>query len=121
MTPKIRVSPAATRNSVALSCTPLRNCSTRRVIAGEDRVSGWAPGACVLHLAGLGIGVALGLEDPAARLQRKLTVAALHHLQGKPVLDGMLVGAEGECAAHRLEIRFAQRCAKSVGVGEIAM
>src|SRR5690606_10027392 len=140
MTPKISVSPAAMRNSITPSCSPLSICSmksaicTRRTQASgvariiRARASWCAPrrsmtvtnlpplhegeaGAFMRGLfqrALLGIGIAMVGKGRGDDLVGQ-HVAFLHHLTDIDVLDRVIVGVEGELAAHRLEIGGLER------------
>src|SRR5689334_11351642 len=97
MMPSTSVRPAAIRNSVTPSCTPLSNCSKTRVQGMEKKRAPARPFQdCLsrtspLHLAVLVIRVLVLLED--GLLDAHLDVAArqLHRVQQVKVLDRVMV------------------------------
>src|SRR5262245_16150430 len=110
MMPKISVRPAASRNSVTPSCTPLSICSTKRDTSSplcHNTSGARLPRAALasgyqnrksLHLAIFGVGIGVVRQDLGVELESE-AVSLFDHLQRIPVLDRMLVSPELEWTA----------------------
>src|SRR5258706_1202439 len=105
MMPNTSVRPAASRNSITPSCSPLSVCSTMRMKfmnkKGARRAPFWTPAPLPLHLAVFGVRVLVVGEH---------RLLDFHHLvrrwrrdrdrlQQVEVLDRVVVVAVGELAA----------------------
>src|SRR5690606_3158415 len=102
MMPKISVSPADSRNSRTPSCTPLRICVARSCRSISQY-------ACrLLHWAILVVGVLLRLERSGDFLEVEPALIVLDDFKYGQVLDGEVVVAELEVAAHRREVGLLQ-------------
>src|SRR5262249_45574112 len=128
MMPKIRVNPAATRNSSSPSCTPLRPCSIKSSMArppntGGGRTPPPASAAAFLpaHRALLVIAVLVVVDDLRDRAQRVLALRVLDRLLQIEALDREVVVAVAVRAAHRGVARLAKRVAHRVLLGEVAL
>src|SRR5262245_58254981 len=148
MMPKIRVRPAASRNSSMPNWMPLRHCSIRYSIVWPSPRELWlsaanqamadrpkqdgrstrfcrfgalAPGRrSVRHFALLPVLVLIVLHNRRDGLQT-VFVAVLHRLLKIEVLDRNVIGPELEVSAHRLEIRLLGGAAHVVLLAEIAV
>src|ERR1043166_5556145 len=137
ITPNTSVRPAAIRNSSTPSCSPLRICTKRRDDMIQTTDDGgpttdsrgnpilWSsvvcpPSSALLHLAVLRVGVLVIREHLLGDLGLELAVLALRHLDQIEVLDGIMIVAEFEIAAQRLEVGLLERGAQRVLVGEVA-
>src|SRR5262249_41501045 len=134
ITPNTSASPAAIRNSSTPSWSPLRVCTRRRAAdiffllppplsfpspsppssggEGEARRAGRGqalPASPSLHLAILGVRVALVREHLLDDLGLELAVGSLGDLDEVEVLDRIVVGVELEAAAQRLEVGLGER------------
>src|ERR1700730_6119620 len=118
ITPNTSVSPAAIRNSSTPSCSPLRICTKRRVDIRSlfgCRIRNRTP-----HRAVLRVDVLVIAEHLLGDLGLELAVLALRRLHQIEVLDRIVIVAELEIAAQRLEVRFLERGAHGVLVGKVA-
>src|ERR1043166_5915462 len=123
ITPNTNVSPAAIRNSSTPSCSPLRICTKRRDDIRISDVRDQLPEIGIvlltsdirhltsvsLHSAVLRVGVLVIREHLLGDLGLELAVRALHHLDQIEVLDGIMIVAELEIAAQRLEVGLLER------------
>src|SRR4026208_1422052 len=116
MMPKTSVRPAAIRNSITPSCSPLNVCSSTRtkfMPEAKGARSDRAPHRCsrppVLspHPAFLGVGILVVGEDRFLDLHhRVLARRPGDRLQQIEVLDREMVGVVAELAASGGEVRF---------------
>src|SRR5262252_7089086 len=132
MTPKISVSPAASRNSINPNWRPFSACSkmkmplTRSSTHARHREEreqrgvstlrcAEIPRRCLgmtssLHRALLHVGVAVIFEDRVGeRLVDQSALAIGANGTHVVVLDRILIGVEAESAAHRIELSVLQR------------
>src|SRR6266702_6424374 len=120
MMPKTSVRPAAIKNSITPSCSPLRVCSRTRTIfmrkakgARSARAPIVAEGPLPLppHPALLDVGVPVVGEHRLLDLHHRIVTRRRprNRLEQVEVLDREVVGVVGELAASGSEIRLAHR------------
>src|SRR5215212_5839862 len=100
ITPKTRVSPAATRNSSTPNCRPFSACTSRRPVLMPRSV----PPPPSAHAALGRPGVHVVLQHLAHGLGLELAVRTLRHAAQPEVLHRVVVGAEAEIATHGAEV-----------------
>src|SRR5262245_23528846 len=134
MMPNTRVSPAATRNSITPSCSPLSSCSTtRRPVIGRgpesnERGAG-SPRPCrgalacalPLHRTLVEVRVLVVLEDRLLDLHLHLPAGPLRRLEEVEVLDRVVVHVVGERAAGGAKVGLAHGGDHALLVGEIPL
>src|SRR6185312_15200878 len=135
MMPKTSVSPAASKNSSKPNCRPLRHCSMNSVIVppGEglsrDYTRKWRQRTLppfshrvsrLLHRTLRSVRVRLIFLGGRRGLLR-VGLALFHHRLHVVVLRRIVVGAEFEAAAHRLEVGLFQRLLHGRLVRQVAL
>src|SRR5919197_6017777 len=114
MMPKTSVRPAAIRNSMTPTSSPLRLCSTTR-----SQFNG--PLRLPLHRTLLIVGVLVVLEDRLLDLHLHLPAGSLHRPQQVEVLDRGVVDVEAERAARGPEVGLAHGRDHALLVAEVAL
>src|SRR5229473_5419129 len=105
MMPKIRVSPAAIRNSMIPNWVPFSTCSTRwNISARRSRPTPRGKRRRLFHLAFTGIGIGVVGKHDFLDLADKGAFAVLADPQQVEVFDREMVGVVLERPAHRREI-----------------
>src|SRR5579862_3816358 len=149
MMPKISVRPAASRKSSMPSCTPLRHCSMKynTLLPHPEVLGALAPSLeghsisarpisvgtsagilrptlqapCLFHWALSVIRVLVVLDDRREGVQRVAAIVILPRFLKVEILDGQVIVAELEAAAHRLEIGLFHLLAHAFLVAQVAV